>query len=118
MNTRKEFIMAKYMERKYVQKATKEDPCRVWEAIRSRDLLALLQAFAEGHNLSKPLVSPEGQEQGEPALHWAVRYANKTSLPLVDFIIQNGTDVFHNLLIKTNRPEICHFAIYLYVGEI
>uniref|UniRef100_A0A8C5WXK2 ArfGAP with SH3 domain, ankyrin repeat and PH domain 3 n=1 Tax=Laticauda laticaudata TaxID=8630 RepID=A0A8C5WXK2_LATLA len=90
MNTRKEFIMAKYMERKYVQKATKEDPYRVWEAIRSRDLLALLQAFAEGHDLSKPLVSPEGQEQGEPALHWAVRYANKTSLPLVDFIIQNG----------------------------
>uniref|UniRef100_A0A098LZB4 Arf-GAP with SH3 domain, ANK repeat and PH domain-containing protein 3 n=1 Tax=Hypsiglena sp. JMG-2014 TaxID=1550645 RepID=A0A098LZB4_9SAUR len=90
MNTRKEFIMAKYMERKYVHKATKEDPCRVWEAIRSRDLLALLQAFAEGHNLSTPLMSPEGQEQGEPALHWAVRYANKTSLPLVDFIIQNG----------------------------
>uniref|UniRef100_A0A670Y653 ArfGAP with SH3 domain, ankyrin repeat and PH domain 3 n=1 Tax=Pseudonaja textilis TaxID=8673 RepID=A0A670Y653_PSETE len=89
-NTRKEFIMAKYMERKYVRKATKEDPYRVWEAIRSRDLLALLQAFAEGHDLSKPLVSPEGQEQGEPALHWAVRYANKTSLPLVDFIIQNG----------------------------
>ncbi|XP_058052319.1 arf-GAP with SH3 domain, ANK repeat and PH domain-containing protein 3 isoform X2 [Ahaetulla prasina] len=90
MNTRKEFIMAKYMERKYVHKATKEDPYRVWEAIRSRDLLALLQAFAEGHDLSKPLISPEGQEQGEPALHWAVRYANKTSLPLVDFIIQNG----------------------------
>ncbi|XP_032083904.1 arf-GAP with SH3 domain, ANK repeat and PH domain-containing protein 3 [Thamnophis elegans] len=90
MNTRKEFIMAKYMERKYVHKVTKEDPYRVWEAIRSRDLLALLQAFAEGHDLSKPLVSPEGQEQGEPALHWAVRYANKTSLPLVDFIIQNG----------------------------
>ncbi|KAL7980433.1 hypothetical protein Chor_001587 [Crotalus horridus] len=82
--------MAKYMERKYVHKATKEDPYRVWEAIRSRDLLALLQAFAEGRDLSKPLVSPEGQEQGEPALHWAVRYANKTSLPLVDFIIQNG----------------------------
>uniref|UniRef100_A0A8C6VJI2 Arf-GAP with SH3 domain, ANK repeat and PH domain-containing protein 3 n=1 Tax=Naja naja TaxID=35670 RepID=A0A8C6VJI2_NAJNA len=90
MNTRKEFIMAKYMERKYVQKDTKEDPYQVWEAIQSRDLLALLQAFAEGHDLSKPLVSPESQEQGEPALHWAVRYANKTSLPLVDFIIQNG----------------------------
>ncbi|KAG8143195.1 putative ArfGAP with SH3 domain ankyrin repeat and PH domain 3 protein [Naja naja] len=71
-------------------KDTKEDPYQVWEAIQSRDLLALLQAFAEGHDLSKPLVSPESQEQGEPALHWAVRYANKTSLPLVDFIIQNG----------------------------
>uniref|UniRef100_A0A670IQ17 Arf-GAP with SH3 domain, ANK repeat and PH domain-containing protein 3 n=1 Tax=Podarcis muralis TaxID=64176 RepID=A0A670IQ17_PODMU len=90
MNARKEFIMAKYMERKYVHKAARDEPCRLWEAIRSRDLLALLQAFAEGHDLSKPLASPEGQEPGERALHLAVRYANKTSLPLVDFIIQNG----------------------------
>ncbi|KAH0631246.1 hypothetical protein JD844_005497 [Phrynosoma platyrhinos] len=90
MNARKEFIMAKYMERKYVHKATKDEPYRVWEAIRSRDLLALLQAFAEHHDLSKPLASPDGQEQGERALHLAVRSANRTSLPLVDFIIQNG----------------------------
>ncbi|XP_042295135.1 arf-GAP with SH3 domain, ANK repeat and PH domain-containing protein 3 isoform X2 [Sceloporus undulatus] len=90
MNARKEFIMAKYVERKYVHKATKDEPYRIWEAIRSRDLLALLQAFAEHPDLSKPLASPDGQEQGERALHLAVRCANRTSLPLVDFIIQNG----------------------------
>ncbi|XP_066494679.1 arf-GAP with SH3 domain, ANK repeat and PH domain-containing protein 3 [Tiliqua scincoides] len=90
MNARKEFIMAKYMERKYVRKAERNEPSCLWEAIRSRDLLALLQAFAEGHDFSKPLASPEGQEQGELALHLAVRFANKSSLPLVDFIIQNG----------------------------
>uniref|UniRef100_A0A8D2KTX8 Arf-GAP with SH3 domain, ANK repeat and PH domain-containing protein 3 n=1 Tax=Varanus komodoensis TaxID=61221 RepID=A0A8D2KTX8_VARKO len=90
MNARKEFIMAKYMERRYVHKAARDEPGCLWEAIRNRDLLALLQAFAVGHDLSKPLASPEGQEPGELALHLAVRYANKTSLPLVDFIIQNG----------------------------
>lgn len=53
--------MAKYMERKYVHKAGRDDPCRLWEAIRNRDLVSLLQAFAEGHDLAKPLVSLEGQ---------------------------------------------------------
>ncbi|XP_072836362.2 arf-GAP with SH3 domain, ANK repeat and PH domain-containing protein 3 [Pogona vitticeps] len=90
MNARKEFIMAKYMERKYVHRAGRDEPCYLWEAIQNRDLLALLQAFAEGHDLSKPLISPDGQEQGERALHLAVRYASKSSLPLVDFVIQNG----------------------------
>ncbi|XP_060113536.1 arf-GAP with SH3 domain, ANK repeat and PH domain-containing protein 3 [Heteronotia binoei] len=90
MSTRKEFIMAKYMERKYVHKAGKEDPYRLQEAICSGDLFALLQGFAEGHDLTKPLTSPEGQEQGELPLHLAVRCTRKSSLPLVDFIIQNG----------------------------
>ncbi|KFO79421.1 Arf-GAP with SH3 domain, ANK repeat and PH domain-containing protein 3, partial [Cuculus canorus] len=90
MAARKEYIMAKYMERRYVQKSGRDDPHRLWEAIRARDLLALLQAFAEGHDLSKPLAGPEGQDSGELALHIAVRHADRSSLPLVDFIIQNG----------------------------
>ncbi|XP_075294086.1 arf-GAP with SH3 domain, ANK repeat and PH domain-containing protein 3 isoform X2 [Opisthocomus hoazin] len=91
MAARKEYIVAKYMERRYVQKSGRDDPHRLWEAIRARDLLALLQAFAEGHDLAKPLASPEGQQDaGELALHVAVRHADRSSLPLVDFIIQNG----------------------------
>ncbi|KFR03423.1 Arf-GAP with SH3 domain, ANK repeat and PH domain-containing protein 3, partial [Nipponia nippon] len=90
MAARKEYIVAKYMERRYVQKSGRNDPHRLWEAIRARDLLALLQAFAEGHDLAKPLSSPEGQDLGELALHMAVRHADRSSLPLVDFIIQNG----------------------------
>ncbi|NXX51571.1 ASAP3 protein, partial [Tricholaema leucomelas] len=90
MAARKEFIVAKYMERRYVQRGAREDPHRLWEAIRARDLLGLLQAFAEGHDLSRPLSSPEGQDLGELALHMAVRHADRSSLPLVDFIIQNG----------------------------
>ncbi|XP_068892209.1 arf-GAP with SH3 domain, ANK repeat and PH domain-containing protein 3 [Aphelocoma coerulescens] len=90
MAARKEYIMAKYMERRYVQKSGRDNPHSLWEAIRARDLLALLQAFAEGHDLTKPLASPEGQDAGELALHLAVRHADRSSLPLVDFIIQNG----------------------------
>uniref|UniRef100_A0A8C3EHE2 Arf-GAP with SH3 domain, ANK repeat and PH domain-containing protein 3 n=1 Tax=Corvus moneduloides TaxID=1196302 RepID=A0A8C3EHE2_CORMO len=90
MAARKEYIMAKYMERRYVQKSGRDNPHSLWEAIRARDLLALLQAFAEGHDLTKPLASPEGQDAGELALHVAVRHADRSSLPLVDFIIQNG----------------------------
>ncbi|XP_035418271.1 LOW QUALITY PROTEIN: arf-GAP with SH3 domain, ANK repeat and PH domain-containing protein 3 [Cygnus atratus] len=90
MSARKEYIVAKYMERRYVQRGGRDEPHRLWDAIRTRDLLALLQAFAEGHDLAKPLASPEGQDAGELALHMAVRYADRSSLPLVDFIIQNG----------------------------
>uniref|UniRef100_A0A8C9ERH6 ArfGAP with SH3 domain, ankyrin repeat and PH domain 3 n=1 Tax=Pavo cristatus TaxID=9049 RepID=A0A8C9ERH6_PAVCR len=91
MSARKEFIVAKYMERRFVQRGGPSDPHRLRDAIHNRDLLALLQAFAEGHDLAKPLASPEGQQDmGELALHVAVRCADRSSLPLVDFIIQNG----------------------------
>ncbi|NXA41175.1 ASAP3 protein, partial [Eudromia elegans] len=90
MSARKEYIVAKYMERRYVQKGARDAPQRLCDAIRARDLLALLRAFAEGHDLTKPLATPEGQEQGELPLHVAVRCADRASLPLVDFIIQNG----------------------------
>ncbi|XP_053854872.1 arf-GAP with SH3 domain, ANK repeat and PH domain-containing protein 3 isoform X1 [Vidua macroura] len=90
MAARKEYIMAKYMERRYVQKSSQDNPHGLWEAIQARDLLALLKAFADGHDLTKPLASPEGQDAGELPLHVAVRHADRSSLPLVDFIIQNG----------------------------
>ncbi|OXB74233.1 UNVERIFIED_CONTAM: hypothetical protein H355_011685 [Colinus virginianus] len=90
LSARKEFIVAKYMERRFVQRGGPSDPHRLWDAIHNRDLLALMQAFAEGYDLTKPLASPEGQDAGELALHVAVRCADRSSLPLVDFIIQNG----------------------------
>lgn len=67
---RKEYIMAKYMERRYVQRSGRDNPHSLWEAIRARDLLALLQAFAEGHDLTKPLASPEGQVSPAPDTEW------------------------------------------------
>lgn len=60
--------MAKYVERRYTHRSSRDSPHSLWEAIRARDLLALLQAFAEGHDLSKPLASPEAQVRSAPSL--------------------------------------------------
>nr|XP_014342220.1 PREDICTED: arf-GAP with SH3 domain, ANK repeat and PH domain-containing protein 3 [Latimeria chalumnae] len=90
MTARKEYIVAKYVERKYVRKPSAPEPHRLYDAIVKRDLMALVQVCAEGKDLTQPLTLPEGQNIGETALHLAVRLADRISLPLVDFIIQNG----------------------------
>ncbi|CAB1330570.1 unnamed protein product [Coregonus sp. 'balchen'] len=74
MNARKEYIVAKYAERRYVLRRDRDgedgEPWRVYDAVRSRDLTALLQL--------------------ETALHLAVRLEERSSLSLVDFLIQNS----------------------------
>ncbi|XP_013870849.1 arf-GAP with SH3 domain, ANK repeat and PH domain-containing protein 3 [Austrofundulus limnaeus] len=90
MNARKEYIVAKYAERRYVLRREESDPCRLYDAVRSRDLVSLLQLYAEGADLAKPLVLPEGQGNKETALHLAVRIEEKSSLSLVDFLCQNS----------------------------
>lgn len=52
--------MAKYAERRYVVRNEEADPCRLHGAVKSRDLTSLLQLYAEGVDLSKPLTVPEG----------------------------------------------------------
>lgn len=90
MNARKEYIVAKYAERRYVVHKEEADPCRQHDAVKSRDLNSLLQLYAEGVDLSKPLTLPEGQGIKETALHLAVRLEEKSSLALVDFLCQNS----------------------------
>lgn len=53
--------MSKYAERKYVLRREETDPCRLYDTVRSRDLTSLLQLYAEGVDLTKPLVLPDGQ---------------------------------------------------------
>ncbi|XP_055037637.2 arf-GAP with SH3 domain, ANK repeat and PH domain-containing protein 1 isoform X4 [Misgurnus anguillicaudatus] len=92
MTARKEFINAKYVDHKFARKTCTSAAAKMselYEAVRSHDLLALIQVYAEGVELMEPL--PEsGQEAGETALHYAVRTANHTSLHLVDFLVQNS----------------------------
>ncbi|XP_028833301.1 arf-GAP with SH3 domain, ANK repeat and PH domain-containing protein 3 isoform X2 [Denticeps clupeoides] len=90
MTARKEYILAKYAERRYVLPKEEPDPLPVYDAIKSRDIRALLQLYAEGEDLSKSVALPEGQDQGETALHLAVRLAERSSLALVDFLTQNS----------------------------
>ncbi|XP_034534439.1 arf-GAP with SH3 domain, ANK repeat and PH domain-containing protein 1-like isoform X2 [Notolabrus celidotus] len=96
MTTRKEFINAKYVERRFVRRTVSMASSgleEVWEAVRSRDLLSIVQLYAEGVELLQPL--PEHskdvfQEAGETALHHYVRTADQSSLHLVDFLVQNS----------------------------
>ncbi|KAL0966712.1 hypothetical protein UPYG_G00299110 [Umbra pygmaea] len=90
MTVRKEYINAKYVDHRFAR-LTGSGPVgeRLYDAVRSRDLLSLIQIFAEGEEILEPL--PEaGQESGETALHYAVRIADHTSLHLVDFLVQNS----------------------------
>uniref|UniRef100_A0A673GI57 Arf-GAP with SH3 domain, ANK repeat and PH domain-containing protein 1-like n=1 Tax=Sinocyclocheilus rhinocerous TaxID=307959 RepID=A0A673GI57_9TELE len=87
-----EFINAKYVDHKFARKTCSSAAAKMselFEAVRSHDLLALIQVYAEGVELMEPL--PEGgQEGGETALHYAVKTADHTSLHLVDFLVQNS----------------------------
>ncbi|KAL2773209.1 arf-GAP with SH3 domain, ANK repeat and PH domain-containing protein 3 isoform b, partial [Daubentonia madagascariensis] len=89
MSTRRDYIVAKYVEHRFARRSTPE-PQRLWTAICNRDLLCILEAFANGQDFGQLLPGPDTQAPGELALHLAVKVANRASLPLVDFIIQNG----------------------------
>ncbi|KAM6215531.1 arf-GAP with SH3 domain, ANK repeat and PH domain-containing protein 1 isoform 2-T2 [Rhynchocyon petersi] len=91
MTARKEYITAKYVDHRFSRKTCSSSSAKLnelLEAIKSRDLLALIQVYAEGVELTEPLLEP-GQELGETALHLAIRTADHTSLHLVDFLVQN-----------------------------
>uniref|UniRef100_A0A5F9CGH2 ArfGAP with SH3 domain, ankyrin repeat and PH domain 1 n=1 Tax=Oryctolagus cuniculus TaxID=9986 RepID=A0A5F9CGH2_RABIT len=91
MTVRKEYITAKYVDHRFSRKTCSSAAAKLnelLEAVKSRDLLALIQVYAEGVELVEPLLE-SGQELGETALHLAVRTADQTSLHLVDFLVQN-----------------------------
>nr|XP_060482409.1 LOW QUALITY PROTEIN: arf-GAP with SH3 domain, ANK repeat and PH domain-containing protein 3 [Panthera onca] len=89
MSSRRDYIVAKYVEHRFARRSAPE-PQRLRTAICNRDLLSVLEAFANGQDFGQLLPGPEGQAPGELALHLAIRVATQASLPLVDFIIQNG----------------------------
>ncbi|KAM4706332.1 arf-GAP with SH3 domain, ANK repeat and PH domain-containing protein 1 isoform 2-T2 [Rhinophrynus dorsalis] len=116
MTARKEYIIAKYVEHRFCRRmctSGAEKLSELLEAVKSRDLLALIQVYAEGVEIMEPLLE-SGQEPGETALHFAVRTADQTSLPLVDFLVQNcgnldkqtgkGNTALHYCCIY-NKPE-------------
>uniref|UniRef100_W5KYQ5 ArfGAP with SH3 domain, ankyrin repeat and PH domain 1a n=1 Tax=Astyanax mexicanus TaxID=7994 RepID=W5KYQ5_ASTMX len=92
MTERKEYINAKYVEHRFARRTATTATARqgdLYEAVRTRDLLGLVQLYADGVEMLEPF--PEaGQDPGETALHFAVRTSDQTSLPLVDFLVQNS----------------------------
>uniref|UniRef100_A0A4W3JU18 Arf-GAP with SH3 domain, ANK repeat and PH domain-containing protein 1-like n=1 Tax=Callorhinchus milii TaxID=7868 RepID=A0A4W3JU18_CALMI len=91
MNVRKDYIVAKYVDRLYVKQISGTPASKLndlYYAVKCKDIFALIQIYAEKVNLSESLPSFL-QEPGETALHLAVQLADRTSLHIVDFLVHN-----------------------------
>lgn len=78
---RKEFINAKYVDHKYARKTCTSAAAKMielFEAVQSRDLLALIQVYAEGVELMEPL--PEvGPVSARPLLMCRINLVDYSS---------------------------------------
>uniref|UniRef100_A0A452QUA3 ArfGAP with SH3 domain, ankyrin repeat and PH domain 2 n=1 Tax=Ursus americanus TaxID=9643 RepID=A0A452QUA3_URSAM len=93
MNARKDYITAKYIERRYARKRHADNATKLHslcEAVKTRDIFGLLQAYADGVDLTEKIPLANGHEPDETALHLAVRSVDRTSLHIVDFLVQNS----------------------------
>ncbi|XP_062934203.1 arf-GAP with SH3 domain, ANK repeat and PH domain-containing protein 2 isoform X3 [Cynocephalus volans] len=93
MNARKDYITAKYIERRYSRKKHADNAAKLHslcEAVKTRDIFGLLQAYADGVDLTEKIPLANGHEPDETALHLAVRSVDRTSLHIVDFLVQNS----------------------------
>ncbi|XP_057199968.1 arf-GAP with SH3 domain, ANK repeat and PH domain-containing protein 2a isoform X1 [Triplophysa rosa] len=96
MQARKDFIMAKYTEKRFARKKCPDELSKLHtlcDAVKARDIFSLVQVFAEGVDLMEPIPLANGHEQGETALHLAVRLVDRTSLHIVDFLTQNSLNL-------------------------
>ncbi|PKU44152.1 arf-gap with sh3 ank repeat and ph domain-containing protein 1-like [Limosa lapponica baueri] len=89
MAFRKNFIISKYVEKKYAKRSPTAQCSSLPEAVKDKDIFSLLQAYAENVDLSEPVLAPL-QEPGETVLHMAVLLSDRTSLHIVDFLVQNS----------------------------
>ncbi|KAE8605025.1 hypothetical protein XENTR_v10014942 [Xenopus tropicalis] len=93
MNARKDYITTKYIERKYARRKYHDNASKLHglcDAVKSRDIFTLVQLHAEGVDLTEGIPLANGHEQGETALHLAVRSVDRNSLHIVDFLVQNS----------------------------
>ncbi|KAK3516783.1 hypothetical protein QTP70_023662 [Hemibagrus guttatus] len=93
MQSRKDFITAKYIEKCFAQRRRTDATAKqrsLYEAVKSRDIFSLLQVYAEGVDLTETYPTANEHEQGETALHLAVRIVDRNSLHIVDFLVQNS----------------------------
>uniref|UniRef100_A0A3Q0RQ14 ArfGAP with SH3 domain, ankyrin repeat and PH domain 2b n=1 Tax=Amphilophus citrinellus TaxID=61819 RepID=A0A3Q0RQ14_AMPCI len=93
MQMRKDYITAKYTEKRFAQQKCANAESRLqalYEAVRNRDILSLIQVYAEGVDLMETIPQPNEHEPGETVLHLAVRMVDRNSLHIVDFLAQNS----------------------------
>ncbi|NWX24676.1 ASAP1 protein, partial [Aegotheles bennettii] len=102
MAFRKNFIISKYIEKKYTKRSPAAPCSGLPEAVRDKYIFSLLQAYAEDVDLSEPVLAPL-QEPGETLLHLAVLLSDQTSLHIVDFLVQNSRSLAKQTA-KGNTP--------------
>ncbi|XP_077409712.1 arf-GAP with SH3 domain, ANK repeat and PH domain-containing protein 2-like isoform X2 [Vanacampus margaritifer] len=93
MQSRKDFITSKYVDKALVRRVCADADGRLqalYEAVRNRDILALIQVYGEGVDLTEAFPQPNQHEPGETVLHLAVRMVDRNSLHIVDFLAQNS----------------------------
>ncbi|XP_051951896.1 arf-GAP with SH3 domain, ANK repeat and PH domain-containing protein 2b isoform X2 [Xyrauchen texanus] len=93
MQVRKDFITAKYTEKRFAQRKYADNAARLrtlCDAIKTRDIFTLIQVYAEGVDLMETIHQTNEHEPGETALHLAVRMVDRNSLHIVDFLVQNS----------------------------
>ncbi|XP_062857486.1 arf-GAP with SH3 domain, ANK repeat and PH domain-containing protein 2b isoform X2 [Trichomycterus rosablanca] len=93
MQSKKDFITAKYTEKRFAQRRRADSASKLrslYEAVKSRDIFSLLQVYADGVDLTETVAMANEHEQGETALHLAVRIVDRNSLHIVDFLVQNS----------------------------
>ncbi|KAM9571837.1 arf-GAP with SH3 domain, ANK repeat and PH domain-containing protein 2a isoform 3-T3 [Salvelinus alpinus] len=96
MQARKDFITAKYTEKRFARRNCPDGASKLHtlcDAVKARDIFSLIQVYAEGVDLMEPIPLANGHEQGETALHLAVRLVDRTSLHIVDFLTQNSVNL-------------------------
>ncbi|XP_057679274.1 arf-GAP with SH3 domain, ANK repeat and PH domain-containing protein 2-like isoform X2 [Corythoichthys intestinalis] len=102
MQSRKDYITRKYVDKALVHRDCTDGAARLQElyrAVRNRDILALLQVYGEGADLTEACPQPNQHEPDETVLHLAVRMVDRNSLHIVDFLAQNSA----NLDARTSR---------------
>ncbi|XP_045133962.1 arfGAP with SH3 domain, ANK repeat and PH domain-containing protein-like isoform X2 [Portunus trituberculatus] len=106
MDERREFIQSKYVRRAFVQPSNaspEELQDHLREVIINNDLSGLLRVYFQGGDLGLPLTALK-----ECALHVAIFQENGSSLPLVDFLVQNSRSLDRQTL-EGNTP--LHYCV-------
>ncbi|CAL1279946.1 unnamed protein product [Larinioides sclopetarius] len=93
MEERYEFIRGKYVDRKFAIRTCSDENDLINDlenAVTSKNVYQLLQAFVEGVDLTSVLPN---SAIGETSLHVAVSQEDGTSLHIVDFLVQNSSSL-------------------------
>ncbi|XP_054717198.1 arfGAP with SH3 domain, ANK repeat and PH domain-containing protein-like [Uloborus diversus] len=107
MEERYEFIRGKYVDRKFAIRTCSDENDLMNDlenAVTSRHLYQLLQAFVEGVDLTCILPN---SASGETSLHLAVSQEDGSSLHIVDFLVQNSPSLDKQTKDGSTALHIC-----------